>query len=281
MKNITAMRMILIEMLFFALTCFSLSVYGEEMKTEDTETYKQKDVNQGEDFTRPLNRFDVRYTTYNWSMDYNSGVFIFRTDMPFDLDGGWKFGFRADLPLVGSNVPAADNVQGDWKYGLGDILTQGMFIKTYDEKIAYGFGVQLIWPTASYDNMGLGKYVIMPGGGIRYFLPDLGKGSFFAPVVSYRFDYADNDKNRAHISELVLTPSFLIALPTYTFISFYPNPEIKLNLNDGGKLFLPLDVMIGQMFSRNIIGSMEISVPLIQDYKQYDAKVEFRVGYFF
>ena len=35
------------------------------------------------------------------------------------------------------------------------------------------------------------------------------------------------------------------------------------------------------MIDKSIVTSLEIGVPIVNDYKQYDFKMEFRVGFFF
>ena len=66
--------------------------------------------------------------------------------------------------------------------------------------------------------------------------------------------------------QLQLAPEFNIALPNHWFFTFYPNPDIRINYGDAitgqtGRLFLPLDVMLGRNRTKNIVASIEVSVP--------------------
>ena len=57
-------------------------------------------VNTGEDFTRPLDRFDIRYKYQQTTSDTDKSVMTFRLDAPFQLEDGWKFSTRFDMPIV-------------------------------------------------------------------------------------------------------------------------------------------------------------------------------------
>jgi hypothetical protein len=39
--------------------------------------------------------------------------------------------------------------------------------------------------------------------------------------------------------------------------------------------------MVGKMVTRSIVVSIEIGVPIVDDYQVYDFKLEARVGFFF
>jgi len=62
--------------------------------------------------------------------------------------------------------------------------------------------------------------------------------------------------------------------------------EIRYNLadkrpRDTGRLFLPFDFLIGKLWPGKLVTSIEVSVPIIKEYKLYDCKMEARIGFFF
>lgn len=64
-------------------------------------------------------------------------------------------------------------------------------------------------------------------------------------------------------------------------MTLFPSSDIRINLMDDGKLFLPFNVMVGKLVTRSIVASVELGVPTVHDYKVYDFKLEARVGFFF
>ena len=73
--------------------------------------------NNGEDFTRPLNRFDLRQRYErlpdDGGLEPEKWVTTLRTDLWTGVGEGWKLYGRADLPLVYSNnVTSSFNPNG-------------------------------------------------------------------------------------------------------------------------------------------------------------------------
>jgi hypothetical protein len=69
-------------------------------------------------------------------------------------------------------------------------------------------------------------------------------------------------------------------------VNLYPSSDIRYNFaakrpGDSGRWFLPFNFMVGKMVTRSIVASIEIGVPLVDDYQVYDFKLEARVGFFF
>ena len=60
----------------------------------------EEEVNNGQDITRPLTRFDIRYEYQNapGSRNDNMNVTTLRVDKPFPLMPRWEFASRIDLP---------------------------------------------------------------------------------------------------------------------------------------------------------------------------------------
>jgi hypothetical protein len=124
------------------------------------------------------------------------------------------------------------------------------------------------------------QYQNLPPNDHNLALPEVSKGSFFAFLVRYDYDFA-GEADRPHRSELQFAPLFNINLPQQWFVTLYPSSDIRINLIDGGKLFLPFNAMVGKMVTRSIVASVEIGVPMVNDYHVYDFKLEARVGVFF
>src|SRR5262245_45795305 len=89
-----------------------------------------EEVNNGQDPTKPLTRFDFRYQYQNLppSHDDNAHIFTLRADKPFVLAPGWTFAARLDVPLFLTEAVSPDNPRGVYQFGQGDLLIQGLLI---------------------------------------------------------------------------------------------------------------------------------------------------------
>ncbi|MBI4971122.1 MAG: hypothetical protein HZC17_04700 [Candidatus Omnitrophica bacterium] len=244
----------------------------------------EKQINNGQDLTRPLTRVDQRYMIQALSDAGHTNTFTARADAPFRLSKTWMLGTRIDVPAVLGNAKASDNLDKNYQYGLGDLLTQVLLIKEFNDRWAAGGGAQFIFPTASKNQMGQGKYQIVPSFGLRRSLPKISNGSFFVAGLRYDVDYAGNDK-RGHINQMELSPTLNIMFPHDWFFTSYPSTDIRINFNrsgtNTGTLFLPFNAMIGKMITKKCVATVEFGFPMIHDFEVYDFKMEARVGFFF
>lgn len=244
-------------------------------------------VNNGTDITRPLTRIDVRYQFQNLPAPANgsNNILTLRADKPVTLTKELKLATRIDMPFVVSNASGPDNRDGKTKAGLGDFLAQTLLIYAPSQRLAFATGAQFMFPTASTDEMGCGKYTVLPTLGARMDMHEISRGSFTAMILRYNVDYAGSS-SRNHISELQFAPLVLINLPQLWFINLFPSTDIRYNLaderpGDKGRWFVPLDFMVGKMLNKTTVASLEVSIPIIKDYNVYDFKAEARVGFFF
>jgi len=246
--------------------------------------------NNGEDFTRPENLFQLRYL-YETAPGSGSvpgtirtvtkDIVTLRSDLKFDLGSQWTLALRGDVPFVTKNPITADNPTGEFLDGVGDADFQAALIKQLDARWAAGAGARIIAPTGSED-LTSGKWRALPIIGARYMLPELSDGSFFTALFRYDASFA-GDSTAKNISNLQFAPTLNIVLPGHWFLTFYPNPDIRINYGDPvtgqtGRLFLPLDLLVGRDLTKNVTMSLEVGVPLIKDYPVYDFKTVTRLN---
>jgi hypothetical protein len=246
--------------------------------------------NNGQDFTRPQNLFQLRYE-YRTAPGSGSepgtirtvttDSVILRSDLKFDIAPQWTLALRGDLPFVDRNPITAGNPLGEFIDGLGDADVQAALIKTLNSRWAAGAGVRIIAPTGSAD-LTSGRWQALPIVGARYMLLELGADSYFTGLVRYDVSFA-GDPSKRNISNLQLAPTLNIDLPKRWFVTFYPNPDIQLNFGDPitgqtGRLFLPFDFMVGRTVMKDVTVSLEIGVPMIRDYPVYDFKTVARLN---
>jgi hypothetical protein len=245
-------------------------------------------ANDGEDFFRPAPNLFQMTTTYRTApANGNNGTTTsattetlnFRYDHSVDLAPTWILALRSDLPVLAKNSISSSNPNGDYLAGVGDTDFQAAIIHNLDQRFAVGFGARLIAPSGG-DNFGSGKWQIMPIVGARYALWEINSSSYFEPLVRYDTSFA-GDPIRRNISNLQIAPAFNVGLPDRWFITFFPSPDIRINLGDPitgqtGRLFLPFDARIGRKLEENAALSFELGIPIIKDYPVYNLKTQVR-----
>jgi hypothetical protein len=248
-------------------------------------------LNNGEDFTRPLARFDLRQRYERLPDDGGLApekwVTTLRTDVWRGLGEGWKLYGRADLPLVYANdVTSSFNPEGHGRFGVGDLLTEVAIIPAPPtSRFGYGFGVRVVWPTAGLNEAGKGKYQIGPVVGVRAMLPEISSGSFFLFEARYQNSIASRDENkgRPDINQLSIQPKLNVNLPSKWFVTLFASESIQVNFADGDKLFVPFDLMVGKKLGEKLVLSVEYSRALFHDrgFEPYEWQLEGRIGYHF
>jgi len=261
----------IIVMLLFCLVVFT----GFARAQEDGEA-----ENTGQDFTKPLTRLDLRQK-YQWlASDKYASVTTLRADKPFVFGNKWVLSTRFDFPFMTTDVASSDNPNADNEFGMSDFLAQFMMIAPQAGKNwTWAYGVQTIWPTASQDEMGFGRYQIAPLVGAKMDLNFLKKGSFGALLLREHID-AGGNSSRVKQNYLVIQPILNISLPKAFFLNLAP--EMRVNWENDNRWFIPFDIMLGKMLNKSTVVSIEYKIPLLdQNYPIYDHEIEVRVGFFF
>ncbi|MBK8210175.1 MAG: hypothetical protein IPK78_09515 [Rhodospirillales bacterium] len=264
---------------------------ADEPPPADVDAAMHGSFNNGEDITRPRTLFQVRQR-YQRLPDDNGHepekwITTLRADLWTGLGDGWKLYGRVDQPLVYSNdVTSSFNPNGHSRFGQSDLLTEIAIIgPPPTARVGYGAGVRAVWPTAGLNEAGSGKYQIGPVVGFRSSLPEISPGSFFPPQVIYLNSIASRNQNsgRADVNQLSIQPKFNVALPDDWFLTAYASENIQINYGDDGKLFLPLDLMVGKKLFDRIVASLEYSRQLIHEkgFEPYQWQLEGRIGYYF
>ena len=207
-------------------------------------------------------------------------TFRLRADTRVDLAPDWQLALRGDLPFLAKNPLNSSNPNADYLYGVGDADVQAALVHDIDARWKAGFGARLFMPTGD-DNLGSGKWQIMPIAGVRYSMPDVGYGMYLEPLLRYDVSFA-GDPLRKSISNLQFAPTVNFSFPDGWYLAFYPEPDIRWNFGppatgQTGRLFLPFDARVGHKFNKTLTVSLEVGVPIINQYPVYDLKTELRV----
>jgi hypothetical protein len=231
--------------------------------------------------TRPINSLELRLQ-YRPSSAPGSTTgkeyAILRGTTRIELDPWWKISLYGQTEGRDKLTSKSSGTTDD--AGLGDSTIQAVLIRKLDERWAVGAGARLVAPTGS-DELGTGKWQVMPGFGIRYSILELGSGTYLVPAMRYAVSVAGTHSTR-DISELQMAPTFNLDLPGPWFLTLYPSYDIRINegvpvSGQTGRLFLPADAAVGYRLSDRLSISLEGSVPIVKDYPVYDFKLELRI----
>jgi hypothetical protein len=245
-------------------------------------------VNNGEDFTRPVARFDLRERYERLpdkgGLEPQKWVTTLRTDQWIGLGQDWKLYGWVDLPLVHSNdMTSSSNPEGHAKFGVGDLLTEAaIMLPPPTPRLGYGFGVRAVWPTAGLDEAGQGKYQIGPLVGVRDNLPEISAGSFFLTEMRYQ-SQPQSQQGKAGPQPAEHPTQAQHQSAKRVVLRFLASENIEINFAHGDRLFVPFDLMIGRKFGEKLIASVEYSRGLFHDrgFEPYEWQLEGRIGYHF
>jgi len=252
-------------------------------QSADSSDPDEEPSNNGLDFTRPQRGFETRFRdqTSGTTSRTDRETLYLRATTRIDLGSGWTLGAFGQMSVLNKTVTSFDPESSTSEAGIGDSTFQAALIYAVDQHWAWGIGARLVDPTAA-DSLGSGKWQIMPGFGVRYSFLEFGPDTYFVPVVRYAMSFAGNPTART-ISEPQIAPTLNIGLPDRWFVTFYPSNDIRINYGQPvsgqtGRLFLPFDAAIGRKVTKNLVLSLEASVPIIKDYPVYNFKTEFKVA---
>jgi hypothetical protein len=239
--------------------------------------------NNGEDITRPDSRFEVRFERRNSGVTTKTErtYLYLRPSGVFDLESPWAVSWFAQLPILWKTTNMAGSPDSSEASGIGDIQLQAALIRPIDERWAYGFGANLVAPSAE-DSLGSGKWQIRPILGFRYSFLEFGSNTYFVPKLRYAVSVG-GDPSRRNINEPQIAPTFNIGLPDRWFVTLYPSQDIRINFGDPisgqkGRLFLPFDAQIGRKISDALTISFELGVPIVKDYPVYNLKARMKIA---
>jgi hypothetical protein len=238
----------------------------------------EETANLGQDATRPRSRFDLRIKHQKFPNDLELTKLTTRVDHPIVLSNGWKLNTRISQGFFFSDLPSTDNFDRETEVGFGDLLTQAFFIPPSRGNTSFGFGLRTIFPTATQDQFGTGKYRLVPIGVVLHFPSWLPPGSFVGLGVRNEIGFAGDD-DRDDIHELQIVPLVNIRLSGKSFIGFFPT--IRRDWKNNNDFFFPFDMEIGRAIGRGKVGSLRFQTPMIDSRDRYDWSLEARVTFLF
>lgn len=240
----------------------------------------KEEVNNGEDVTRPITRLDVRVKeqTGVGSQNGRASVLTLRSDLTFPLKNKWQLALRGDAPFEAFRCPRHPCEACYNARHMGDSLLQLFLITPTYGKWTYAIGVKEIFPTGGKNlEIGDGKYQTLPSLAFRYDLSSWSEGAYVGAIIRQAWS-TGGYASAPPIRQTFIQPFFNLNLPCGWFLN--SSPEMFYDWKSR-HWFVPFDLMIGKLFSKKLVVSLEYESAIVYDYPEYRQQVEFRVGVFF
>lgn len=213
-------------LLFLSFTCFAGNLINEDIEVKGakpTDRLTTLEFNPGIDVIDDAKGLSINFLT---------------TKFYYNLED-LKYNVGIEIPLMRRD----GNNQG--LNGLGDILLATNYTGNITKHLLYGLQMELNTPTATKDELGLGRFQISPAAFLEY---SFSNGFFIAGGVKYYHTFW-GDSDRETINQLRLRTNFGYISPTDWWLIV--DPKYYFNLENGRKEIY-LEFETGFMFRGNV-----------------------------
>ncbi len=159
---------------------------------------------------------------------------------------GWLLINRFIIPLPKSSPDLSSEVAGNVT-GLGDINYTAWFSPPIVGKLTFGFGFVSIWPTATEDLLGQGKFSLGPSVVLVYANP-----SWVGATVISKWSSVAGDEARPDVNTFYFQYIFTYFLKNKWYLSTAPINLANLEASKGEKWTVPLGGGFGKMIPGKI-----------------------------
>jgi len=158
--------------------------------------------------------------------------------IPFSISEDWNLIVRTVIPIVYQEAPA-ENFNN--RFGLSDI-EQSFFFSPRQEVdgITWGVGPVFLWPTATNDELGTGKWGAGPTGVVL----KQSHGWTYGALANHLWSYA-GDSDRAPVSQSFVQPFVSFTFPDTTSIGL--SSEMSYNWTDE-QWTVPVNANLSRVF---------------------------------
>lgn len=184
--------------------------------------------------------------------DYSktSNVVNIQPILPMNLGKrGWLLLNRFIIPLP-NTVPDISSEEASSTTGLGDINYTGWVAPPSKGKLTYGGGLVTIWPTASSDVLGTGKFSMGPSIVLVYAMP-----KFLGAAVISDWKSVGGDSDRPDVHTFYFQYILTKFLPNKWYATIAPINLANWEAEEGQKWTVPLGGGFGKSFA---IGKMPL-----------------------
>ncbi len=170
-----------------------------------------------------------------------SSVLFFQPFMPFPVGVGKMLIIRPVFPLVTNPFTNYENgiAKQEHKSGFGDMQLITAFGPDQKTGTIWGIGATFVFPTASEDILGQGKWQAGPTGMFVY----MGKPWTLGIVLQHWTSFA-GDETRPDVNKTDIQYIARMSLPGAWSIGMGPNISINWEASEGNKLTFPIGLGI-------------------------------------
>jgi hypothetical protein len=224
--------------------------------------------NDGTNPTQPVSRFDIINSFFmDWQEFENDRYYnIFRIAGNVYLSEQ-RINLRVEIPAIFTNVTFRTTG------GLGDISTQAEYIFGKNGNRAFITGLTFIFPAATRNEVGFGKYIIAPLLGGTFSI----SWGFWGLLVRDYYSFAGNEE-RTRVHELSLQPLIKLNLGKKWYTIF--KPDIRINWISK-RVFVPYTQEFGWALNKNWVASLTGGFHISNADKRYDWIAELGISYLF
>ena len=247
----------------------------------------------GDDPTKPVGKIELldRYTeapgpgvAEGTTKSVQTNTPFARIDAPFRLSPQWELNFRTEIPVVWTNGVTPEESNRRDRVRLRQ-RARSSLDRARPRSTLGGRARRTTDRAHPTNGVATDAWEQVTGVVVRAMLPEISPGSYFAPQVRYGIDFEGNDDGRL-LRQLRIAPTLNVNLPHNLFFTLFPSPDIRLNYgspvwNQTGRLFLPVNFMLGWKPTEHTVISAEFGIPIIKDFPVYTFKTQLRVGYLF
>lgn len=234
-------------------------------------------VNTGQDATRPINRVDFKFKYVDVSRYEDEYIVISRADRVFRFGDGWKFAVRLDIPYTVEKIKLPEENKTVTEHGIDDLFYQLGFVTPEICDWRFAFGARFVFPTASPEKIGNGKYQIAPIVVVRHNLDFIMKDWWAALLLRYHKDVGGSSC-RLPVNYLIIWPQLYLHFRHDIFIDFKPEFRYDFEVK---KWHVPFAVTLGKKVSENVILSFEYEVALEKSLPLWRQEFQWRISYLY
>ena len=165
--------------------------------------------------------------------------FFFQPFLPFPIGEKYMLTFRPVFPLITSPVVINDDTikKVEHQTGLGDIQLLSLFGPSTNPKVVWGIGATFIFPSATAEATGDGKWAAGPAAMFFYLVKPWTAGILFQHWWSYA-----GDPDRLNINLTNIQYTIRYTLPKAWSIGMGPTISINWEWEKGSRVTLPIGI---------------------------------------
>jgi len=189
---------------------------------------------------------------------------------------GWILMNRFIIPFP-KFTPNSESENANNVTGIGDITYTAWFAPPSKGKVTWGFGPSMIFPTASDDLLGLGKFSIGPS---LVFVQATSKYVLAAVITNWWSVGGDSD--RADFTSFYFQPIFTYFLPNKWYLSSAPILLANWEVHKDQRWVVPFGAGIGKMFNIgkqpvDLVAAGYYNVVRPDGYANWQLRVQFKL----